>query len=513
MCGTVGARRSPSFRRRPESRNHTWLQAAHNSLQPEPLQPSPLTPHFSSLTSQLRITLAAASCLIGLVCGSAALAADAGASVPLTPHSSPVTSQTPATKPVAAAPAVAPLVIDDMAIILPDVIDKLKNGSMTLEDAWEKGDLNVERVQYLLSADGRPLVGDLGPGLVGLLAKHKPDAVEDPAKLGWWAQMWLADYYRRTKDPLAEAVLVGLTDQCKERTNPGKEPAEYRYVWPYPPAMLSLGEYYRDVGQYQKAADAFVAAVAQTDVPNYVGSGTIEAARMYRALGDDKKAGELYQGIGRSGDAWAEGVALYDQARTLVEAGKYTEAQALLTKPVTGSQADQARVILLMMLGYTYYRTRDLDRAREYSQQAIHAYQSLASPLAGAGLEEHVTAAKRTLSFIDLWKGHPLSCEPKELTIALDPGAAGHRVVGRVTVQLQQRAPITVTCDNPEVQVRPALASNESDNEYFYGNLVIVTVPAGKKSFDAELTVKTPGLPNFEVKVPVHVVEVQKDRR
>ncbi|MBI3923320.1 MAG: tetratricopeptide repeat protein [Armatimonadetes bacterium] len=199
----------------------------------------------------------------------------------------------------------------------------------------------------------------------------------------------VAEYYAGLKDERCVKLYEGLL--AKRKIGP--------HTWL--PELYGLGRYWSRTGNYAKAAGTFLrAANYSTDKP-LLANCTLEAARQYLRMGDEKRAFEQYESVARFGYGWGTGMSIVDQAGYLMGRGKHEEARKLLVRPVTGQYADQIKVIMLERLGYSYHQTKEYEPAEKCLREAIKLYESIPNPLQGHGVEYVVESARRLLSEIE----------------------------------------------------------------------------------------------------------------
>jgi tetratricopeptide (TPR) repeat protein len=262
------------------------------------------------------------------------------------------------------------------------------------------------------------------------------------------------------------------------------------------------------MGENIKAAQTNLQIAQTTKVEAWRGDSLVEAGRFYSRAGETDKARDLYKQAQTSGYGWAQGLSLYEQANLLMAEDKHEEARRVLTTPITGQYADQIQVVLVEMLGASYYRTGDWDAARRECERAIALYQALKSPLPEEGLEEHVALAQRTLALMEKWPRTPMESQPAELRITVKAGEVSQES-RRVRFDLHsfRRIHITVTSDRkevvPQVPSFERAADNGSDFSYAVG--VQLAPEALRDGFTATLTVTSPEHPDFQVRVPLRV--------
>ncbi len=208
------------------------------------------------------------------------------------------------------------------------------------------------------------------------------DRLPDPAILA------LADYLSQEKDSRCLSLYEGLL--AKKGKGPDGALTE----------IYGIGRYWSRTGNYAKAAETFLRAPNYSTVKPLLANCTLEAARQYLRLGDEKKAFVLYESVSSYGYAWATGMSYADRASQLIRQGKHAEARKLLTTPVEGQYADQMKIILFERLGESYYQTKEFEQAARYFQQSVKQYESIPNLLQEHGLESVVDSAKRRLSEI-----------------------------------------------------------------------------------------------------------------
>jgi len=280
------------------------------------------------------------------------------------------------------------------------------------------------------------------------------------------------------------------------------------------PAVLAFAEYYRSVGEHAKSAATFLRAKDYTKANNTLANCTVEAAREYMQAENEGEAERLYEEVPKYGYGWATGLALYDQARRLVDLGRQDEARRLLQQPVSGQYADQVKVALLRQLGYSFYLTGDFEKAREYCRAAIEQYQSLPNPLAGEGLDTEVAIAESIITWSSRWSKGSIYCEQQMLRMAAGSQAipGGRPVTRRLIIRTPKPIRLVVAADDSRVETE--LADKVVQTYYFAQREATVSLNTGEKTkgFRATVRVTSPDAPNSQVEVPV-VVEAQQPIR
>ncbi|MDQ3813984.1 MAG: hypothetical protein M3347_08535, partial [Armatimonadota bacterium] len=264
--------------------------------------------------------------------------------------------------------------IQKSALTVPLLIRQLLDGKLTPEKAWESGVLTQEDLFYIFEKyidDWGGLQGkrdaELRRALMGLLVQHGAEQLKNLAAVPARVRLWIGDYYQANQNPRAVDILESILAEIKAPVK-GENPLVFQ-------TLERLAWYYRGKGEFERGAQTWLRMPNyQADVGWWTPDALLEAARLYSAMGNEGEARELYAKIPRYGHGWLTGLSLLDQASHLFERGEFEQGRELLERPVTGDRADAAKTRMLSRLGYYYYRQGDFEKARHYSQEAIHIY-------------------------------------------------------------------------------------------------------------------------------------------
>jgi len=403
--------------------------------------------------------------------------------------------------------------LDGLACIVPFKVALLRAKKLLPDEAFANGALSLSEIAYMLrwggivDGEGQTDNKRIRVTLAGLLFKASPNlalATPDNQNL----RMAVADYFREQKDPRAETMLRDLLDEGRADA-PGNEG---RRAWYYTPCLNRLAEFYRKMDQPQDAQALYVQEERDTKGSDAIESSVaaLEAARLSVLTGDDAGARVFYAQVVRGSYGWTKGLALWDQAKSLVEKGHNEEARALLLQPVTGEGADKVQVAVQALLALSYYRTGDIDKSRQAAQASLDAFK-VADVRDGRGLIEQKQSAEQLLSRIERWQKQPVQSEPGELRFwpasvaqLRDQGAfEDGQLVRTLQVRTLLDEPLEVASDNAEVKVR--LFGDKTKEQYAAMSTVVVTMSQKfvEEGGKATLTLSNPQKPDHVVKVPV----------
>lgn len=402
----------------------------------------------------------------------------------------------------------APSPVSPAFVTLADTMGWVHAKRLTLEAAHEQGLLPREALLYLLQVS-RPweagdLLSDQGEAVAGVLVRHHPEAVSDPAQLSTIPRLWVGSYLCQARD---ERGPLFVEEALKEKRTIAQ------LGWYQEHITYQLGDYYRATGQLNKALDVFLRAHAETKLRMYRADFAVEAARIYRQLGDHQKAQELYAQVPRYDDGWNRGMALWDQAQDLIFAGKHEQARSVLKQPVngTGRDADLIRLALKMLLGYSYYRAGELEAAQKCLDEAMVQHKALGNG-PGRNIDGNIRIARSCLDWIQRWKKEPVVWEAKEFHVAMaEPKRA---VIWRFNVRSLRPVSLTVTAQHAGVKAWFTDEGGKSSQRYYHEQQLVVEAAPDvvKNGLEEVLTVSSKEFPGFQARVPVHVA-VQSLRR
>jgi len=318
--------------------------------------------------------------------------------------------------------------------------------------------------------------------------EHGGERLKDTGKLPLTVRLWLADYFGSIGDervlPLAESVLADL--------KPGAVGQEDLALQ----AVERLGWYYRDRGEHEKSAQAWLRLEPLVSKPGWeVPDSVIEAARQWKQAGQGDKAQAAYARIAPLGDVWVTSVAVGDQARELMASGQQAPAQKMLRDALPLAMGSEAQVLVQSFLARSLLLSGDLEGARSTAQQALDAYAKL--PRQQAVLE---SMARATRDEAAGWIQSPIQIEPRELKLpAVKEGA--QPIVRRLRVRTLKPATLAVTSSAPQIKAR--LLSEDGWGTAASTEQVLVIECAPGAPANAILSITSEQYPNVEAKVPV----------
>ena len=217
-----------------------------------------------------------------------------------------------------AIPDIAP--ISDAAIGAPLVVSKIQKGELSAEEAWQRGELNEETLLFLLNQEGGDKGGlnlvdkaGLSDDLVEVMIRHLPERVVKPELLKAGVRYRLGDYYFKRHDARGAEIFGKLLAAIKMQSAEGKK--KESTVWFFPLVVTRLGEWHRENGHYADALNILNDALATLPQPAYAADWSLQAARSYRALGDDARARQFYQRALTYEQSRYTGLAILDEAR------------------------------------------------------------------------------------------------------------------------------------------------------------------------------------------------------
>ena len=273
---------------------------------------------------------------------------------------------------------------------------------------WARGEWKSEDVVWALEniirndgiLQGRPREGKSArESLANLLAQYGGDLVsgENWRLLPSKTRLWLGDYYRRDGDDRAVSVLESVVSELEERDIRSNGEDSLLFA-----GIERLAWFYRDHEKKKIAAQTWLRLpplLSDTDWRKP--DALLEAAHFYKETGNDQKAKTLYDQVPQYGHGLFTGLALYDQASTLIRAGKHDEARVFLKQNVTGKKADESQIALLSLLASSYMKTNETDSAKGAAQEAIDSYQALDAPKRSDSLTFYTVRAKKVLRWAE----------------------------------------------------------------------------------------------------------------
>ena len=390
-------------------------------------------------------------------------------------------------------------------LAIPTLLRLLEQPDADAEVLWQTSGLASAELPGLLVSLGAPNKSNarqhalLRGRLAALLARHGGALLQEPEALPLVARVALADHYARQKDARAVAFYESA---LAERLAGGKSVRPVSELW-------GLAHFYRDTGEMEQAVASYLRAGDYSTSRHMIDEMRIEAARLLMARGQSERAGVLYQQVQSEGAGWMKGLALYDQANGLMAQGQHESARQLLKTPVAGKNAEQIKVALLSLLGYSYYKTGELETARQYAQQSLKQAASV-KLIANEGLEAQLDIAETVLRWSEQWPKTPIVVEPQEMGVTLFTNELQSKTVAhRVLARTFRDVPLEVQIDNP--QIKGHVMPEKRETAYFVQKEVMLEVVPGAltQNVDATLTMSSPQFPAYQARIPIHI-EVPK---
>ena len=308
---------------------------------------------------------------------------------------------------VKAKPIVNPVASGDSrsAVKVPAVLSQLLARTMSVDEAWRSGALDVDDLLYVFEEYLSPWGAfderedaTLRRELAGLLVRHGGERLQPLEKLSPKMRLWLADYYWSVKDARVLALAEGILREVKQPVTQGSIPAFL--------AVERLAWYYRDLGQPEKAAQAWLRVKDYEPSQEWwVPDAMVEVARIYTRQGRTNEADALYTKVTHYDDGWLKGVSLLDRAQVLADAGSYQQARQLLQQPVEGARAELVRVLISALTGYCYYCEGNFGKATDYCRDAVAQVQKLPHNT-HLGVSDEL--AQQSLRWISRWNDSPI---------------------------------------------------------------------------------------------------------
>lgn len=351
------------------------------------------------------------------------------------------------------------------------VVERLRARTLTPEEAWKSGALDVDDLLYIVGERLGPWGGffwerddALRRALVKLLVEHGGERLKDTGKLPITVRLWMADYYGNIGDERVLALVESVIADLKPGAV-GQEDVALQ-------AVERLGWYWRDKGEYEKGAQAWERLPLMFKVQSWWSADAmVEAARMWKSAGQNEKAQALYAKVAPIGDDWLTGLASWDQARSLIGKGEHEKARAILMQHPLKS--GQAQILKYSLLAYSYYRTGDFDKARQWAAQAINKHLGLKDEERKRDLDDAMYFAYSVFTWTEQWSKKILVCWPPAITV--ERGAA---TSSQINLRTFPQRDLSVKVDRPGVQVRLGDLWQETENGYCFDKSLSVQADA-----------------------------------
>lgn len=381
-----------------------------------------------------------------------------------------------------------------------NVAQNLRQGKITLQDLWRMSAVNNDFVVQILNERGwqKPANRSISNQLCAWLVKNAPDKVKDPLALSSRTRERLAHYFQSIRDPRTVTYYEAILSLIK---TPRKNSVD---------DVFQLSNYYASIGDLQKAIDTCLRIGDYSESEVAFGIADLSVARFYRQMGNTDKSQEYYKKAEQSTYGWTAGITLLDEAYRAMAKGKYAEARTILSKPISGKYAGQARVLLLLAMAQSYDREGNSEQARKYAQQCVAQYNSLNYHLPHYGIEDQVDGAKSMLERIDRWEKLPIPVlvKPKEFTRVFPAG--DQPILQQITVDSELPITITAVSDNKKVQILYTSQKAVNAGGYFFN---VAQLKIVREDVKATITIHSPQYPKWVEHVKINVTVRKEDSK
>jgi tetratricopeptide (TPR) repeat protein len=372
-------------------------------------------------------------------------------------------------------PDIAP--ISDAAIRAPLVVEKIKKGELTAEEAWQKGELNEETLLFLLNQEGGDrgslnLVdkANLSDVLIEVMIRHLPEHVAKPELVGEGVRFRLGTYYFEKNDPRSVDLLEGLIQPALKNKN---------RAWFFPIAATLLGEWYQSRGQVGKSIAAFSLLTQDGVNSAYADNASVELARLYASIGDDKSAAKFYERGQASKNDWAKSIALSDQMSRLMAQQRFDETERMLDKALVEAKSPKEQIAVHSLKTNFYYRRGNFEKAQQHAESALAESSKLNLDRDDKFLL-FVLGAQQSLGWIKRWQQTPLIVAPDRLEFSTKASEPRRQIL---TVKTPGWKTFEVKSDDKRVRAS-LLVGAASERQFWLQREVAIEI---EKGLDAPL--------------------------
>lgn len=382
---------------------------------------------------------------------------------------------------------------------MPILVERLRAYSLTPQQAWEAGDLDVPDLIYFLESLDRwggftwEIDLDLRRQMVALLVQHGQQRLQQSETLSPVVRLWLADYYGSIGDKRVLALSESILREQKEPKR-GENAIGYQ-------AVERIAWFYRDMGQYEKAAEEWMRIdKIHKDAGWWGPHAMLEAAWTY-TQGNEQKAEEAYKKVVSYNSPWATHTALIGLARLLIKQDKHEEVRRLLTSQ-HGENMEQRQISISSLLAESYYRSGDFGLAQSWSQKALTQYEVLNEVESKMGSDAAIAESSERLWWIQQWKTSPLVCWPPRLDVS-----SQEQEKPSFNIRSFCEVPLSVVVDDPRLRTTLKGKWQSAENGFCFDREVAIELlpSANKNSFNATITVTSSRFPNLKQKVKVYI--------
>jgi hypothetical protein len=270
---------------------------------------------------------------------------------------------------------------NEVALTTPLVMKQLLRGSLSVDEAWQRGLLKVDNLFYIFSNyidpwgtfEGKPAV-ELRHELAGLLVRYGADRLKDLKKIPPQVRLWIADYYQSVSDEravnLAESVLTELEGTPILDENPLEFQLLERIAW-----------YYHGIGDYKKEGQIWARVNARSKEHTWQKYDALfqEIASRYHAdPSDDSNLEFLKRSLQNSDDFMVQS-ALSAVVTMMLTQGRIDQALKLLnTNSISDNPHSATRVLASGLKGKVALLQGETDLAKTIWQETtdmIESYQ------------------------------------------------------------------------------------------------------------------------------------------
>lgn len=435
------------------------------------------------------------------------------APLPVPSHSTPAIDPVPVVSapPTAVVPPIASdAVSKTAALTTPLLVAQWRTHKSTPQEAWDKGTLTVDNLIYILNHSIDYWGGfywekdvDLRRAIVALLVEHGGERLAKPETLSPFVRLWLADYYESVGDertlPLCEGVLSEIKTPVK-----GEGALAFQ-------AVERIGWYYRDKGQYEQGAQAWLRMTNyHADIGWWTPDALIEAARLWERAGENEKAANLYAKIARlpTGDEIIKAVALQLQAKILIRQNHIEEARKLLQAATANPTPTASQVIALSLLGYSYYNTRNWREASRYWQQSLAQADTLSSGKVRLAMADALSGTRELLASLNLREKMPIQCDPAEIAIVAVRDKREKSLNRTLFITTEGNIPLSLTSSDSRLKFHLEASpwTPSGQNTPFERILVLEMLPdLLEKAGRISLFISSSTFPTAHIEVPVRI--------
>ncbi len=303
------------------------------------------------------------------------------------------------------------------------LIEQFRAHTLTPEEAWKKGALDLDDLLYIVNErfdtwGGFNWHGDvpLRRSIVKLLVEHGGERLKDISKLPLKVRLWLADYYSSIGDErtvaLAESVLAEFKPGVVEQEDLAFQAVE-RISW-----------FRRHRSQYEESAQKWLWASVTFDKNNWKAwDARWSAALDFQNEGKNVQASALFKEVIASEQPTFSGLAAL--CATYREDGHMSDdAVQVLTQVASLRKQEPVGVVVLARLGLLQASGGKKKEALETFERGVELSRTIDFALVPPSLSSNIrSAASMCSSYVALSKGGILGASyPRALTISVIKG-------------------------------------------------------------------------------------------